>query len=73
MKSIDWKKKLPELFEELKVESHFCSEKGKYVMSYRAGNHHARGQGLQSLVEVNQDEMERKRLKTLEHQVLSLI
>ena len=42
-------------------------------MSYRAGNHHARGQGLQSLVEVNQDEMERKRLKTLEHQVLSLI
>lgn len=42
-------------------------------MSYRAGNHHARGQGLQNLVEVNQDEMERKRLKTLEHQVLSLI
>lgn len=36
--------------------------------SFRAGNHHARGQGLQSLVEVNQDEMERKRLKTLEHQ-----
>ena len=42
-------------------------------MSYRVGIHHARGQGLQSLVEVNQDEMERKRLKTLEHQVLSLI
>ncbi|XP_058960724.2 coiled-coil domain-containing protein 66 isoform X4 [Pocillopora verrucosa] len=36
--------------------------------SFRAGNHHGRGQGLQSLVEVNQDEMERKRLKTLEHQ-----
>lgn len=36
--------------------------------SFRAGNPHGRGQGLQSLVEVNHDEMERKRLKTLEHQ-----
>lgn len=39
---------------------------------YRAGNFHARGHGLQSLSDMNQDELERKRLKTLEHQVISL-
>ena len=38
----------------------------------RAGNFHARGHGLQSLGDMNQDELERKRLKTLEHQVISL-
>lgn len=36
--------------------------------SFRAGNLHARGHGLQSLGDMNQDELERKRLKTLEHQ-----
>ena len=41
-------------------------------MCYRAGNVHARGHGLQSLGDMNQDELERKRLKTLEHQVISL-
>ena len=38
-----------------------------------AGNFHARGHGLHSLGDVNQDELERKRLKTLEHQVSSLV
>ncbi|KAL9972866.1 hypothetical protein ACROYT_G019248 [Oculina patagonica] len=36
--------------------------------SFRAGNVHARGHGLQSLGDMNQDELDRKRLKTLEHQ-----
>ena len=42
------------------------------VLSYRAGNVHVRGHGLHSLGGVNQDEFERKRLKTLEHQVIIL-
>ncbi|KAJ7379535.1 post-embryonic retina morphogenesis in camera-type eye [Desmophyllum pertusum] len=37
--------------------------------SFRAGNVHVRGHGLHSLGGVNQDEFERKRLKTLEHQL----
>ena len=35
----------------------------------RSVNVHARGQGLQNLALVDQDELEKKRLKTLEHQV----
>ena len=49
------------------------SLKYRLVMCNRAGNYHGRGHGLQSLGgEVNQDELERKRLKTLEHQVTSM-
>ena len=45
-----------------------------YLVFYnRAVNVHARGHGLQSLGQVNQDELERKRMKTLEHQVSSLL
>lgn len=45
-----------------------------YLVCYnRAVNVHARGHGLQSLGQVNQDELERKRMKTLEHQVTSLL
>lgn len=44
-----------------------------YGVYYRAGNFHARGHGLQTLGDVDQDELDRKRLKTLEHQVSSLV
>lgn len=39
------------------------------AVSDRPGNVHARGHGLQSLGQLNQDELEKKRIKTLEHQL----
>ncbi|XP_074620314.1 uncharacterized protein LOC141879096 isoform X3 [Acropora palmata] len=39
------------------------------VAGSRSVNVHARGQGLQNLALVDQDELEKKRLKTLEHQL----
>ena len=52
----------------------FLSSFDVYLVCYnRAMNVHARGHGLQSLGQVNQDELERKRMKTLEHQVSSVL
>jgi len=58
--------------ESLNVEKRIVVVYCLWYLRYRAGNVHARGHGLQSLGDMNQDELERKRLKTLEHQVINL-
>lgn len=58
--------------ESLNVEKRIVVVYCLWYLCYRAGNVHARGHGLQSLGDMNQDELERKRSKTLEHQVINL-
>ncbi|XP_029202889.2 LOW QUALITY PROTEIN: coiled-coil domain-containing protein 66-like [Acropora millepora] len=51
------------------VETSAPSTATVVAVAGRSVNVHARGQGLQNLALVDQDELEKKRLKTLEHQL----